>query len=496
MLNEIIRQKSIEAGKLLNHSNIKLSPKENSPLSKLHSLGKQEVFKGEEISLESFNDTPLEGNVNLFDLELNQIVKETSKALNDQIIFARTKVVPIVKELSDKLIDTVNKRMTNTDLDIKILKESLPLPLQTEIFLDLISDDLKFIPAKYAFSKLTFNNTKEELQKINLLELLKTNNPILDSAFLSFIETNNLLLELNHAFESMYYDIDGNVINNDNPNVLLSIDLNDYTRLKNALYYYFISLAIEDNPVQGTVGDMVEYKKYFSNLKILCASVFEEAIKKFERYEKNNTLIKDINKKNKTITVIESIYNKYLETGGMDSALFGFYFLHNRDYSVTSLEQVVDSIDTSVKAYESRVRLINESNKLNEVYIIKDSLLQIMDEFFVDTFINKKLNSFLVEEQSKDDIYNTINNPEYIFFKNKAKEIIIELNDYEVKDLVDVVMYVVCNSIFYKTSAYDILKGIELAKSLNTNLDSNREAALLSVFNYINKFVFSQIDVK
>lgn len=493
MLQQIVRKKVIDAALILDNNKINLSPKNGSPLEMLVSLGKQMTYKGEKISLESFNEVPLADGIDLFNIKLNELTKEISEALNKQIVFARTQVKPIIKELLEKVDNEVKKRLTNVELDVKIKKEELPLPLQLDIFLDLISEDLKYNPIEYKFSKITFNNSKEELQKINLLDLLKTNNPVIDGAFLSFIENNNLLMELNAAFESMYYDKDGNVLTIANPNTLLSLDLDDYTRLKNAIYFYFISLAIQDNPIQGSVGDMQEYKKYFFHLKVLCSSIFKKALDRFQRYNKNDTLIKEIDVKTNTITVIGSTYEKFLESGGSELALIGYYYLNKDKAFFAKCKEILDSLDTLIKAYESKIRLIMETNKRNEIYIKKDSLINIINDFLYETFAVKGLNEFLAQ----NEIYNkTINNPDYMFFKQKSKELILNVRDNEFSDLANVITFVLCKGLFYKTEAYDILMGIENAKNLNPEIENNREAALLSVFNYITKFVFNQIDVK
>ena len=202
-------------------------------------------------------------------------------------------------------------------------------------------------------------------------------------------------------------------------------------------------------------------------------------IRTIERQLRNNILVSGAVLSEKTIVVNESLYSGWLANGGTPEVLLGMLVSGSVYYPI---EQINENKETLRQHWNNYL-----------MFSASDNHADLKQRFaaFLESDVLFGLSNLTDEEQEYSKTVPVFKD----VVAKRAKIAIDELSACLMDDVNYTALYVLGKSRFYYTKAFDILNGIDqVSKAANGEIDV-REAATLSVIDYIADFLFDQVVV-
>lgn len=406
-----------------------------------------------------------------FSLHTELVDKYISLLANNvsgHIKVAKEIVVPIYKQITQEITEYSNAlSLKDTMNDINIIMYKKPLVADNSTLLDMIENykGLDIITPNF----ITINSkTKEEI-----LLLCTVGNSSLDNDIL------NHLSNLDSSAVVETYDLLFNYTNSTLERTAIE-NLNGFEKFSKALIGFLVARRLYDSVPEGLQMDLTSYRTTISNIRDYCGTLLVTAIMAIEQAMNTNALVLNIDRANKVIKVNDVVYKKWLETNN-EEAILGI-LVSDRTYSTLDVIQ------------SKKEQLVEQWKNYNTYYSLrkeKDNFKSLKD-MLLATIYNS------VKEENLTDIereYMAVNPNHTETIKNLSSAFVEKLTTNDLNDLNQVCLELVANCRFHFTSSYTILKGMHEVEKINPDINP-REAALISVINYVTDYFIDQVKVE
>ena len=252
--------------------------------------------------------------------------------------------------------------------------------------------------------------------------------------------------------------------------------LDSFNKADIALCIYLVSRKLaEEVDASAAKTSLVAYQKTMYALRDFSGAMLTECIKAFDRYVAFGTLVLNVDKRNSTATVVGSVYQNWVATGGRPETLFGLIVSGKNIYSVKAIDAVAVELDQQWRSYS----LFFNANEVSKSLSYFKDALRIQFRNIMDN----------ITEAEQDFIKTT---DSYAIKVNEYFE--RELSEVTLADMQNIYitcLKLVCRARFYYTDAEKILLSINTAGVVNPGIDV-REAALLATVEYITDYFYDQ----
>ena len=247
--------------------------------------------------------------------------------------------------------------------------------------------------------------------------------------------------------------------------------------LNYSLLTFLTSRRIYDEPPEGVVMSLTEYRKYISQYKDAATASLKNIYKRQETIDNSGMLVLSANLNNYKVQVNGNVYREFINDGGKNEVLFGSMISGNNSKTIAGIKEDADKF---YKKYEEYEQIHATRRRLNADNIFRKALKIV--------FVDLLKNDLSIREIEAHATFGM--NVETM--ANKVDEVIDGLTRKELTDVYDSCMKVLCRARFPYTDAEKYLTSMLLAGQANSALDS-REAALPALIEVVADFVCAQI---
>jgi len=463
---------------VLDSKRIVVSPLEGSPLFTLVKATRSDSNHNK------FNETTGEFDINITDIEymanakddvlgvcthdrvMDEITEVVSTAVTDHMMFAKNVVAPAIEDLVVKTCNSILELSPSALLGMEVITWAPPKPLLNS---GLETSVRKFEDLPYDVPKLAMK--LPDLTVTEIIELMKSGSGDLDNDITEWasVKGDSFFISIwENIFQIKQAGLTDRV-----PVTFRSFVYDAPDSLDNALAIYLLSRRLADSPLPNTEMNLTSFNSLIIDYRNQSGARLSHAFNEFDKVNKISQLVRSVDG-NKTI-VNESVYRRWIDAGGENEILFG-------NILVQPFSSTVDEINSKAPMLKAEW---NKYSALTSV-VERNRLFTRTKEFLLAHFREQIRNVTEGEEA-------TIGNREIIL--KKFTDLIDEVREDETKDLWALCLKLVCKARFYKTDAERILSGIERIKKENPQV-SVREAAAISLLEYINYWISTQFVVK
>ena len=463
-------------GELLDASVSFLSPKTtNTESALLRPIGIASpviLRTPEELASEVFFNTSTGREESVHSLKIAALAEDLAPYITAHISHTRNVVSPMVVDLAQKLekFKEAAKPM-DPAASFEIVKGKVPQILLDESFLsDGIGNYSNSEPSQYDFIEIDAGQTDEFISGLVRLGSDRLNELVQDwlkGKENDFIK-NCFLVNFTVNSGGLNFDDYG----------LTATPRNSYRTLDVGLACYLIAsrLFAEPQPVKGM--SLIAYKSKLRNIIDCAGAITMKAAKTALRQQESGTLVAEAVLSKKRIVVNNIVYQNWLENGGSPEVLLGMLVSGQIQYAVPAINE---NRETLIRHWQNYLMLAQadvrgEMMKRFRSYLESEALLGLND----------------LTESEKDFATSCINLKDNI--TKKVQEEIDKMSHRLMDDVYHTALHVIAKARFYYTSAYQILNEMTQVSKQNPDIDV-REAALLSVINYIAEYFVGQIEV-
>jgi hypothetical protein len=400
-----------------------------------------------------------------YGLQLDGIINDLSKAVNNHVSYAKNTVKPLVLEFAtciQKYLDTSVSKDGSEKFTIETL--NIPAVLKDDSFLDSLNaykDKSALVPDL----KLSLEPKAHD----ELCSMIMTGSKRTDEAIGEWIVTKDgdFLCNIWNSHFTNSPSTNG---------CDTSIEAqNAFDKADSALAAYLMARKIFED-VQDTNMNLTVYKNTVAQIRDYHGSLLVQAVTKIALFVKARTLIIETIGNQYKVKVNGDIYREWLAKGGSPEIILGCLISES---SVVSQSL----IDEKAEEFKKRWYSFNSFYKTSEA----NKKFTYFKEFLSNAF-----NDSLQTQDDSEKEYST-KNPNYFIGARKLADCEIEnLRTGDMTDVYGVALTLVAKCRFYYTSSYGILSDINEASKANPNVDV-REAALLAVINYVSDYLADQI---
>ena len=410
---------------------------------------------------------------------IGSFVDEISPLILSHISFARNVVKPAVVELADRLQKyKETAKAIDPASQFTIVKGQIPAVLLDESFLEDGIKNYETLPIgekPIAYLSLDLDRTDEFFTNLMMVGNERINGMI--KAWLGTKEPDFV----RNCFATNFGDLSAT------PNVsdlhqkyAIGVETRPvYRRLDIALACYIMATKLLVDVQPSVNSDPLAYKKAVREMIDYAGSVAMASMRTIQRQIRNNVLVADAILSEKTIVVHNALYSNWLADGGTPEVLLGMLVSGAVQYPIAEINA---NKKTLIKHWNNYL-----------MFSASDNHADLKQRFaaFLESDVLFGLNSLTDEEQEYSKTVPTFKD----VVAKRAKIAIDELTACLMDDVNYTALYVLGKSRFYYTKAFDILNGIDqVSKAANGEIDV-REAATLSVIDYIADFLFDQVVV-
>lgn len=471
MINLETAKAAISVAQELDNRKIYLSPISGSPVERLSQLGSaaEEVKPGFEytpdpqeiVSISALGD-------DVHGQELDDAAEEISKLVQNHLTFAKDVVKPAIVEVAELVGVKFKELDESKTYDIEIIQVDPAEPMIVSSLEDTIKafKGSPYIPFE-GYIPCSKDYTAQEV-----IAWMSTGQNDVDEAISIWSAKKG-----DAFFESVFKEVFVS------PTKGIQFNIDNRQSSDFALAVFLISNKLYNNPVDGFGINLRSYNEKMSDLRKACAYRLNQAYDEFERNTNSKLLI--INYSAKEVYVNGNIYRQYLEDGGSAAAVFGSVLSQNPKMF---LSDVVGNQTEFVSKWEQHNKLFNSALKsrsfLDKKAALRDIVLSNVQQNFNDYFCH------LCAEGTTP----TIDMQEYQTFLSNLDSFVDTVKEQDMVNVWSLCTKVICDCVFYYTSAGQILNGVEEAIIKNPGIEL-REALLLSTIEYVTDFVCAQITV-
>lgn len=409
--------------------------------------------------------------------EHNRVVDSLSEQIAEyvkaHVDFARNTVNPQVKVIDEAIDRHLQTFKTPRAIDsVRLVEYDIPSILKDEMFLKELSpfENRPLVPAERVLNLPV--KAAEEVRNH-----LLTGQKDFDEEILTWSThlSDDVLSTVWLSFFSRAASVGSRFIE--------ASQLTGYSipeRLDIGLSVYLICNSLKTN-VESTEGSvsLPEYNRLLTQAQEWAASLMTGLLKTLSAYQKAGTLVVYSSSTTKTVVVLSSVYEKFLQEGGTPEAVLGL-MTSNQPRMITVSSQILSQkkdLEMSWASYETYYTAL-QANKSIEYF--RDFLMMTLRSMITGSSIPS-----LVEYKTENAGYEAQ-------ALKLLKTYVDGLKMGSMQEPRQVSLYLGAQVLYYYTDAYKILSGIQEAAQANPSIDV-REAALLSTVAYVADYLADQI---
>lgn len=251
-------------------------------------------------------------------------------------------------------------------------------------------------------------------------------------------------------------------------------------RIDIGLCVYLICNSLKTK-VESTADSisLPEYNRFLDQAQEWAATLMMGLLKTLATYQKVGTLVIYSSAITKTIVVLGSVYERFLQEGGTPEAVLGL-MTGNQPRMITVSNQILAQkaeLEASWASYEVYYTAL-QANKSIEYF--REFLMIKMRSLITGNTV-PSLQAYKAENAAYEAVA-----------LKRLKTYVDGLKMSAMQEPRQVSLYLGAQVLFYYTDAYKILAGIQEAAQANPSIDV-REAALLSTVAYVADYLADQI---
>jgi hypothetical protein len=236
---------------------------------------------------------------------------------------------------------------------------------------------------------------------------------------------------------------------------------------------YLCAKAHPEPKEESTVTNLEHYKKVITSVQLVSLKLLSWGVGNYISRVKNETLVAD--KKDKEISVIATLYEKYREAGGSVSSLLGNLVGRNKMMSLRDLTNNIYQDTTRWERYKKHTAHAVETKRMADMKTISINVLLDMS--------NELTPSEATYHQGNDT-----------GLKERLNKVSSELTTADLLDIHKVARKMVCLGRFFFTNAYTFFSAMEAYSSSNKDMEVD-EAKLLASVDYVGGYLAEQLAV-
>lgn len=401
---------------------------------------------------------------------MNDCVKLLSTAVTNHIKIAKTVVLPKIKAILDEydIMNAQSSSMTPRDPlgNSEIVIYDRPELISNSEIVDVIE--------KYKGSDLV-----EPLSSLNL-EVPSTEAIILGCTTGDKNLDEDIIAYL-HSVPEMdvveaYIRFFGNCKSHFSPDNLLKA--NGYDRLVAGVVGYMTAIRLLDNIPDGITMSSKDYINFLSEVINFSGTLISTAVDMIEGYDRTETLLlsRGDDPYKPVVCVNGNIYREWIKDNSEELVIASSVASRPR-YTVPAIASHKEEIMNEWVSYCALAKI----NNTREAVKNTKSMLYA---YGYSSELTELENSYL----TRDSEY-------MVKVKKNVDNYVSNLSGIDLEDMDNVCLHLIAKCRFYFTSAYVILSAMNEAYRINNDLEP-REAALLSVIDYLVEYMSSQINVE
>lgn len=414
-------------------------------------------------------------------LKIAALAEDIAPHITSHVSFARNTVAPLVVEMAGKMEKYLQTaKPTDPTSLFEIVQGSIPALVTDESFVadglenyDGLNVQLKSINFTMAIpeeSDFYAGLTQLSSQRLNELvaDWLKTK----EQDYIKFVYIANFANSVYDyaSFKKPVHEyLLGDAMGSSN---------NPYQILDNALAAYLIANRLFNDPQMAKGVSLGEYKAAIRNVIDYSGSAIVKALKTIRRQIEGNVIVSEAILSKKRVVVNRVVYQSWLQSGGKPEVILGMLASGEVRYSVASIEEIKDKLIRHWQNFVmlSQADIKGELHKRFKDYIVSEMTLSLEE----------------LSEMEQDFAHNCVDYKQRVM-ANVEKEL-EHFNHRLMDDIQHLALHLVAKARFFFTSSYSILNEMAEVAKLNPEIDP-REAALLSVINYVAEYLEGQIQV-
>lgn len=407
-------------------------------------------------------------------------VESISRALNNHVTYIRNVVVPRVLEFAkDAQQHVQDLGRGDATADLTITRVNLPELVTDPAFLDVLArfKGRSVVPPNKWTLELPFTMVPSDFSAIPLLSNTRLNTlvqdcfggltiPYLKAVWYSFFCSGD-----------MSRDFKGPFISRDN---LTSHNLAE--RLHTTLAYFLLANYYTTNPpdISSKESTAAVERRIFDHLQY-AGSLLSETLERLHLNQQANIVVLNVDVQNKVITVLGSVYDRWLETGGKPEVMLGMLVGARRHFSVPDVDK-------------NQALLLSDWMQYSRVHL--DTIEYRKGEALRRYYL-AHLSRYLTEEYSdvEEKAYRASQPQSVATLLKEVEEYLSRMKKDELVDVQKMARELVAGRKYGFTRAKVFIDRMDEIGTNVENADAN-EAALLAVVDYVVDYLLGQITIR
>jgi len=397
-----------------------------------------------------------------------ECVKVLATAVTNHIKIAKTEVLPKVKDLVD-VFDNIKNNGGSSYSD--------PLSSSKIVIYDkpvlASNNDIAEILDQYKDYELIVPNKRLNLEATSAEKVIlgcTTGNSSLDEDIIEYLNSIPVSV-VTGAFVTFFSGPTNYVEGND------ILKLNGYERFSYGLIGYLTARRLLDNIPDGVNMSMKDYNSVVADIMNFSGGLMSTGIDMIDGYYRTQTLLlgKADLAYSPVVGVCGEVYREWIKDNSEELVIASSVSDRPR-YTVSSIEAHKEEIMNEWNSFCTLYKINSERRHIDEIkatlvsYAYTDTLTDFEKEYAAD-------------------------NKDYLsIVKQNADSYVNSLSGTDLENLDNVCLHLIAKCRYYFTSAYVILSAMNEAYKLNSELEP-REAALLSIIDYLASYMSSQVTV-
>lgn len=409
------------------------------------------------------------GDVSAHTTTVEALSKEIATHVQSHLNFAKNTARPLIEELVSSIKSGIESLPVNTEYNMEVSITDLPEPMVVSSFEEAI---MEYKNTDYY--AITNYLSLPALSAPEIMERLMTGHAATDKTISVWAA------KLGDEFFSNVWNVVFTSVPTSNRFESLMND--PVMGVDAAVAVYLLAAKLYDNPIEGTEVSLASFNKSIAEIRNQAALRLVHAYDEFVRFKTTGLLIKNVSATK--VTVFGETYRKWLEEGGSNAILFGSVLSSNGEKFVADINGKRQEF---LKAWERQNWMLTVADRNKRFVYYKDILKEATLQLVMNNFA--KCYGHLRNDGSTDSTM-----PEFLQFQSNLEEYVSKLKEDDFQNIWKLAQGVVCDCIFYYTSAGKILSGIEKACEDNKGIEI-REAVLLSTISYVTDYICDQMAV-
>lgn len=454
--------------------NVVLNAAEESPLGMLVSASyspRLDVQDGETspgIEAEIHEASKMRGPDGLVehDRVMEEMVDLIKVAVNGNLHISRNVVNPLIREISEDVIETVARATKDLEQPLSIVPVFRHEIWNNPVLLGML-ERYKDVP----FAEIVPKQTLPELDGDVLMGMLRTGSARFDQEMMEFVNSLN---------EGAVADVYRRAFSAAQPNGVEELNLLTNTNSgyhNDTLILHVLARRMAEEPVEGARIGLTEYRTFMLSVVSQTGRALNRYIERWARQAKDRTLVLNwpnaspefLSKSHNIIEVNGDIYNQWLSEGGEPEVLFGA-FLSGK---VGGYNTLIENKEGYIRRWQREERLLKMKVSLQEQNIKLEAL-----KAAITRYINE------ADDEDLPAPRETLH--------AKLREQISDLSPRHLENIYMAVRRVLCRTAFAHTDAEKTLVKIDEMVEKHQGIDI-REAALLAEIELVVEWVAMQI---